>query len=84
MVVRLQRITAARFLLTGKMADGNLGLDVDRNPQGFGVGFLVESRNIGIVASGSLIFSMTWSFAHAAETPLNQAMLNFYGDMGIK
>ena len=36
MVVRLRRINAARFLLTGKIADGNLGLDVDRNPQGFG------------------------------------------------
>ena len=82
MVVRLRHINAARILLTGKIADSNLG--VDRNPQGFGVGFLVKGRDIGIVASGSLDFSITWSFAHAAETPPIQEILNFYGDMDIK
>jgi hypothetical protein len=49
---------AASFPLPGKIADGDLGLDVDRNPQGFGggVGFPVEGMDIGIVASVSLIF----------------------------
>lgn len=36
MVVRLRRINATRFHFPGKIADGDLGLDVDRNPQGLG------------------------------------------------
>jgi hypothetical protein len=56
MVDRLRPIDAARFIFSGKIADEDIGLGGDLNLQGFGVGFLVEGSDIGIVAQAVLNF----------------------------